>query len=76
MHLGHGIDAPLIPGLLGTSRTVLGLPSVLHEPIGSSLGRIHQIWQELESITSPIYVFPKLLELFDKTDPGVTYHLG
>ena len=42
-NLGHGIDAPLIQGLLITSRTFLELPSILHEPPKSWLGRNIQV---------------------------------
>jgi hypothetical protein len=47
---------PWIQGLLGTSRTFLGLSYVPWEYIKSWLGRIHHIWKEFESITSLIYV--------------------
>ena len=44
------MDVPLIQGLLGTSRTFLGLPYILNKPPKSWLGRNTHLWKELSQI--------------------------
>jgi hypothetical protein len=77
-NLGHRMNAPLIQGLLGTSRTFLKHHSVLYEPIKLWLGWIHQAWQEFVSITSPIFGILKLLmdHLVMQANPGICTLIG
>jgi hypothetical protein len=49
------------PRALGHLRTFMMTPPMPHKSLKSRLGQIYLIWQEFESITSPTFIFLKLL---------------